>query len=120
MPIVNVHATKVIRGLRNPFVGTKKNINLTEDEIRICKMFGATVEYVGEQPKVVETVVEPTQPVESSKFEEIVDDVVPVGEVVDELAEVVEPVEEKTEEEAPVEEVQEKAAQPKSNKKKNK
>lgn len=137
MPIVNVHAKKVIRGLKQPFVGTKKGINLTEEQIKICKIYGATVEYVDEQPaKVVEETVippvedkkddtvdqTPEESVEDKKDDTTVDET-PVEETPTEepTEEVEEPVEDQTEETAPVEDVQEKVSQNKNTgKKKNK
>jgi len=129
MPIVNVYAKKTIRGLRRPFVGNKKNINLTEDEIRICKLYGATVEYVGAQPAKVEVapVVEPTKVVEPVAPQE--PEPTPVEEVVEEVQEpevpeeVVDETPEETapaEDEAPVEEVEKVNQSKNSGKKKNK
>lgn len=76
MPIVNVHATKLVRGLKRPLFGDFKNINLSEEEIKICKIYGATVEYVGVEPVKNDEV-----PVEDTGVE---NDEVPVDETTEE------------------------------------
>lgn len=110
MPFVNVYAKNVVRGLKRPLVGKKTNINLTEEEITLCKAAGAKVELLDDTNAHVHT--EEVKPVEVELKVPVVEDVVVE-------APVAEPVEEPATEEAPVVEERKQPQQHKnSNKKK--